>query len=446
MAEARRRQTAQTLGPTNPVEWARKNATIVHPRQGRIAFEPYPYQVEFLEHYHAPRRIVLKARQIGFSQIFALEALYAAITEKESTILLVSRSQDLAVNLLRYCYLTYNNLKVAPKLTKANESEMGFDNGSRIKSIPANRSTGRGFAANRVYLDEFAYAEYAEEIYQSVGPAVAQGGYLVIGSTPAGIGNLYHRLYVAGEGFTRQKVEWHKCPAYYTPDEQAAGTPPEQSEWYLRERPKYTQRAWSSEYDCDFAGSGNGIFRRIDDAKTATHQAGAIPDHQYVIGADWGRTNDATVFKVLDMTMREEVYSDRMTQTDYHLQTTRLLALWEKFGKPPIIAEYNSMGGPLVEQLQRMNVPVQPFVTTNATKALIIDALALAFERAEIKILDDALTIGELQAYESERLPSGLIRYGAPEGMHDDTVIALALAWYSLHGLTVSTAPNDLFD
>jgi hypothetical protein len=33
-------------------------------------------------------------------------------------------------------------------------------------------------------------------------------------------------------------------------------------------------------------------------------------------------------------------------------------------------------------------------------------------------------------AYESERLPSGIMRYGAPEGQHDDTVIAVALAWY----------------
>jgi hypothetical protein len=29
-----------------------------------------------------------------------------------------------------------------------------------------------------------------------------------------------------------------------------------------------------------------------------------------------------------------------------------------------------------------------------------------------------------------ERLPSGLIRYSAPEGMHDDIVISLALALY----------------
>ena len=30
-----------------------------------------------------------------------------------------------------------------------------------------------------------------------------------------------------------------------------------------------------------------------------------------------------------------------------------------------------------------------------------------------------------------ERLPSGLERYGALAGMHDDTVMALALAWYA---------------
>ena len=32
-------------------------------------------------------------------------------------------------------------------------------------------------------------------------------------------------------------------------------------------------------------------------------------------------------------------------------------------------------------------------------------------------------------AYQAERLPSGLLRYGAPSGQHDDTVMALAMAW-----------------
>ena len=90
------------------------------------------------------------------------------------------------------------------------------------------------------------------------------------------------------------------------------------------------------------------------------------------------------------------------------------------------------MGEPLIEQLQQDGLPVTPFVTTNATKAAAIEALSLAFERGEIEILNDPALIGELQAYEAKRLPSGLLRYGAPEGMHDDCVMALALAWQAV--------------
>lgn len=39
------------------------------------------------------------------------------------------------------------------------------------------------------------------------------------------------------------------------------------------------------------------------------------------------------------------------------------------------------------------------------------------------------MLVGELVAYQAERLPSGLLRYGAPSGQHDDTVMALAVAW-----------------
>jgi len=123
------------------------------------------------------------------------------------------------------------------------------------------------------------------------------------------------------------------------------------------------------------------------------------------------------------------VYVDRMLNTDYRLQTSRLRALAERFDVAQIIAEANSMGGPLVEQLLNEGLPVLGFTTTNASKALIIDGLALAFERDELRILNDAQMIAELQAYEAERLPGGMIRYSAPDSMHDDCVISLALAW-----------------
>jgi hypothetical protein len=78
---------------------------------------------------------------------------------------------------------------------------------------------------------------------------------------------------------------------------------------------------------------------------------------------------------------------------------------------------------------------------TNVSKANMVESLALAFEQTELEIINDPVLVGELLAYEMERLPGGLIRYGAPAGMHDDTVMALALAWAGV-GQRVEYAPS----
>ena len=90
------------------------------------------------------------------------------------------------------------------------------------------------------------------------------------------------------------------------------------------------------------------------------------------------------------------------------------------------------MGEPLVEQLQREGLPVAPFVTTNATKAAAIEALALAFERGDIRIVNDPQLIAELQAFELSRTPTGMVRYSAPEGMHDDCVMSAAMGYSAI--------------
>ena len=197
-------------------------------------------------------------------------------------------------------------------------------------------------------------------------------------------------------------------------------------------RERVGERTFRQEWLAEFVEDGGSVFRGVQNAATAPLQDKAQAGHSYAIGADWGRTNDATVFTVLDMDDRAVVAQDRFTHVEYAHQLGRLRAMHERFNPVTIIAESNSMGGPLVEALQRMNLPVQSFNTTNASKAAAIDALALAFERGDIRILNDPTLIAELQAYEMERLPSGLYRYSAPDGMHDDCVISLALAWQAV--------------
>jgi hypothetical protein len=174
---------------------------------------------------------------------------------------------------------------------------------------------------------------------------------------------------------------------------------------------------------------GGGVFRRVRERATAQRQAAAVSGHQYSFGVDWGRSNDFTVIAVWDITLRALVAFDRFNMIDYALQLGRLRAMYDTFRPSTIIAEYNSMGGPLVEALQGMNLPVQAFTTTNASKAMIIDALALGLEKGDVTLVNDPVLLAEMQAYESERLPGGLLRYGAPEGMHDDMVMAAALGW-----------------
>ena len=124
---------------------------------------------------------------------------------------------------------------------------------------------------------------------------------------------------------------------------------------------------------------------------------------------------------------------DRFRGIEYTLQRGRLQAFWQRLGgRAYILGEENNMGGVLIEQLQRDGLPVVGFNTTHSSKAAIIDSLCLAFERGIIKIPNDPVLIGELQSFEARPLPSGLMRYCAPEGLHDDCVMSLAIAWAGL--------------
>ena len=192
------------------------------------------------------------------------------------------------------------------------------------------------------------------------------------------------------------------------------------------------ESVYRQEIEAAFLDNGSGVFRNIAACLTAPLDATpeAHAGHHIVCGCDWAREADYSAFSVGCVTCHQEVARDRFNQVDYHVQVGRVQALAERFKPLAIVAESNSMGLPIIEQLRRKGLPMVPFQTTNASKQIGIDALALAFEQGQIRIIPDETLIGELEAYTSEKLPSGMIRYGAPEGAHDDLVISTMLAWY----------------
>ena len=150
---------------------------------------------------------------------------------------------------------------------------------------------------------------------------------------------------------------------------------------------------------------------------------------------DWGRSHDYTAIALVDVEARQMVALDRFHHIGWDLQRGRLKALCELWNPRAVWAEENSIGSVNIEALQADGLPVRPFRMTAASKAPLIEALALAIERRDLALLPDDVLLGELAAYTMERLPGGGFRYSAPPGLHDDTVIALALAWHGArHG------------
>ncbi len=188
------------------------------------------------------------------------------------------------------------------------------------------------------------------------------------------------------------------------------------------------QRVFDQEYMAEFLDDGGAVFRNLKACiyEDSLHRK----QHKVIIGVDWARYNDYTVLTVISTQTRQVIEIDRFNQIDWTLQRGRLEALCKRYDVSMIYAEANSIGEPNIEELQKRGLPIQPFVTTAASKAQIINQLALAFEQQDIAIPDNPTLLGELQAYTVERLPSGNFRYTAPSGLHDDMVMSLAIAWH----------------
>lgn len=356
--------------------WALENATIVLPTEGRQRIRPYKYQAKLWTD-RSPRRLILKARQTGLSNAIAIEALHLAITRPDSTILFVSRNQDLARNLITYCLHAMYGLRNLPELDKENQSELAFANGSRIISLPANPSTGRGIAATRVYLDEFAFCAYDALIYESIIGTISTGGSMTILSTPNGRNNMFFRLWAGLEGgaWSKHQVHWSDCPRY---DEA----------WAERTRASMTRQSFAQEYDLDFIASGDAVFDAEDLAKCKDGWNGDPDTCEELITAwDIGRRQDHTVGGTIGR--RGDIWHlvgfDRFL-APYPVIQSRIEDRKRRMGRTWV--ESNGVGDPVIENLTES---VEPFVTTARTKVQAIQALQLLIQQGRFKHNEEQL-------------------------------------------------------
>jgi hypothetical protein len=110
-------------------------------------------------------------------------------------------------------------------------------------------------------------------------------------------------------------------------------------------------------------------------------------------------------------------------QLDWHATKLRILAL----PLVPTLVDSTGVGDPVVEDLQRENTHIEGFKFTRSSKQQLIEGLAVAIQQ-QLVGLPEGVLVEELLNFEYEHTRTGT-RYTAPEGMHDDCVIALGLAY-----------------
>jgi hypothetical protein len=275
----------------------------------------------------------------------------------------------------------------------------------------------RGEAFDLVIVDEAAMVR--EETYTDVLlPTLAdRDGRMLLISTPKGR-NWFWREWTRGSN-DGQTIASFQAPtsANPMPTIQAAAA---------AARERVTDRTYRQEWLAEFVEGGGGVFANIRNCVVDPASTGAC-----VFGIDWGKREDYTVVTVMDAVNKHVLHLARWQGVDYRIQVQRIEALTAQYQPGVIVAERNSMGDPLIEQLfYERGLPVQPFVTTNKSKTAAIDALALAFEHGKIGIPDTPWLLHELEAFEQRSTSLlGLPTYAAPDGMHDDGVISLALAY-----------------
>jgi len=303
------------------------------------------------------------------------------------------------------------------------DRQVTLSNGGEVTVRSAdNPDSLRGEGLDLVVIDECSFVAEAAWT-EALRPALSdRKGSAMFISTPKGR-NWFFRMYQKGLATDNGNGDWQ---SWQLPTSDNPYIDPSEIE---AARELLPELIFEQEYLAVFLEGEGAVFRNIDACMSAPDTTPKEHEgHHIIAGVDWGKQADFTCISVGCNTCKQEIARDRFNQIDYHFQRKRLEVLHSKWNMTSITAESNAMGDPVIEELQRAGMPVSGFQTTAQSKPPLIENLALVLEREEWQFQQDPIWTGELEAYERKVSPiTGRSQYSAPEGLHDDTVIARAL-------------------
>ena len=310
-------------------------------------------------------------------------------------------------------------------ITKSvNKSELTitFINGSIIYFRSAEREDNlRGNTLTYLVVDEAAFIK--DNVWNEVlrATTLVKGKKVLFLSTPKGK-NWFYQMAMRGES--------EDYPQYKTITASSFDTPYITKEELDEAKMSLPDSIYRQEILAVFLDGGGEVFSNLKLNCVLNSYPPKDTNDRYYAGLDVGRANDYTVLTILN-TKGDVVRIYRERQNSWNVIVSEVVKNLREFNARCHI-EINGIGDPIYEQIKKQYSNIEPFITSNDSKQNIIEELILTLNEDKIKLPSQDLNADlykELSVFTYDYSPrTRKVRYGSPNGFHDDMVMSLALA------------------
>lgn len=314
---------------------------------------------------------------------------------------------------------------------KMNDSELAvyFKNGSILRFAGCEDvDKHRGINPIDVVFDE--YSEMPEQIWTAIiQPILRENhGTATFIFTPKGKNHSWKLVEMAKEN----PDEWYV-------DVQNVITTKIFTDEELKEIRRNTPQAlYEQEYMCSFQEGAGQFFRRI--RENLYNPQEYQPEYgDFQLGVDLAKYQDFTVITPFNLNTFRVYVQDRFNQIDWNLQKARVEASARRYQNARVKIDATGVGDPIVEDLKSRGLNIgedDAIKFTEISRMNLLNHLAMLIEQDKIQLPNDEGLLGELESFQYSLSPLGKIKVSAPEGMHDDRVMSLALAVNGVFDMT----------
>jgi len=248
-------------------------------------------------------------------------------------------------------------------------------------------------------------------------------GWAVVIGTPRGR-NWFYQLHVKARSELNTD---HEALHYPTTD-----NPYLPADEFIKLKEDMTDDMYKQEIMAEFLEDNSGVFHNIKETATAPKED-HNPNEIYIMGVDLAKKQDFTVLSVMKRRTKEIVNHERFNKIDWGFQKQKIISKSDEY-RAPIWLDSTGVGDPILDDLKRHYAgqlgKVQGYQYTEKSKVQLIENYVIGFDKKALRIPKDPVYVQEHESFEYKMMPSGKIRYSAPEGLYDDCVNSGALAYW----------------